>query len=456
MTRQLKNIHLFSRDGEYASFDKETYSLLSLNELTYQVIDFLQKDMSALEVSLNTGVPVGDIENLVSKLANPVSLPNIKETENKKPIINRITLHISNDCNLRCKYCYASGGNYKQKRGLMTEQTAKQFVDFCIETFERIENIVFFGGEPFLNPHIIKYVCSEFTKLYTEGKISHLPNFGAITNGTLWSQKTLTLIEKYFSFLTISVDGPKVINDLNRIDRIGQGSYLRISEFIRNVKALPNINLRYEATYTKQHVEMGFTHQSITEFFKTEFDLEGDVVNEHSLEQETIYEQTARNIEDSDNEYDITFWSVLSAIVEKKPKTMCSLYRNILAISVEGDIFPCHMNAGDKECSLGNIGGSNIYTDKLKFAKNHPGLSNKFKDNYICHNCWSNNICGGCSRLWFFDEEKHIYNIYPNAKLCQSNNRYLEEKLFQIIRLRKDPKKWQGFMGKLKKSKLHQ
>lgn len=453
MTQQLKNIHLFSRNGEYASFNKETYSLMALSELTYQVIDFLQKGMNICEVSLKTGVAISDIENFVKKISSKETLSNIKTAEVKKPIINRITLHISNDCNLRCKYCYASGGNYKQKRGLMTEQTAKQFIDFCVETFGQVENIVFFGGEPFLNPHIIEYVCSEFTKLYTERKINYLPNFGAITNGTLGTKKTYELIEKYFLFLTISIDGPQNINDLNRIDRFGKGSYLRISEFVGKVKTLPNINLRYEATFTKQHVEMGVTHQNLYDFFKTELGLEGNVVNEHSLEQDTIYKQTSENIKVADGEYDSTFWSVLSAVVKKQPKTMCSLYRDILAISVEGDIFPCHMNAGEQKCSLGNISGSNIFNDKAKFVKKQPGLGNKFKDNSICHDCWSYNICGGCSRLWFFDEEKLVYNVHPKVNLCQSNNRHLENKLFQIIRLRKDSKKWNDFISKLKVKK---
>lgn len=58
-------------------------------------------------------------------------------------MIRRITLHISNDCNLRCKYCFGGGGSYNQERNLMTEQTAIEFVDFCVEQFERVEKIVF-------------------------------------------------------------------------------------------------------------------------------------------------------------------------------------------------------------------------------------------------------------------------------------------------------------------------
>ncbi len=457
MTQQLENIHLFSRGGEYASFDKETFSLMSLNELTYQVINLLQSGKAIQEVSQMIGVMVGDIENLMARLESKDAFDKTAIEETSKPIISRITLHISNDCNLRCKYCYASGGNYKQKRGLMTQQTASQFIDFCVETFEKVENIVFFGGEPFLNPHIIEYVCSEFKRRYEEGKIDYIPYFGAITNGTLNSGKTIELIKKHFSFLTLSIDGPKEINDLNRIDSLGKGSYQRIADFIKTVKSLPNLDLKYEATFTKQHLEMGFTHQMLMDFFKKEFGLEGEVVNEHSLEKESIFVDKATHINATEAKYDSTFWSVLSAIVEKQAKTMCSLCREVLAISVDGEIYPCHMNAGEKECSLGRIDGSNIYNDKASFTKKQPGLNNKFKDNSVCKKCWSNKICGGCSRLWFFDEERHIYHVYPNEKLCLSNNRYLEDVLFQIIRLRKNPHQWKDFVSKLsKKSKSYQ
>lgn len=144
MTQQLENIHLFSKNGEYASFDKETYSLMTLSKLTYQVIDFLQSGMSVLEVSKETGVTVGDIINLISRLNSKRILSSTKKSECEKAIINRITLHISNDCNLRCKYCYASGGNYKQKRGLMTEQTARQFIIFVWKHLRRLK-ILFFS-----------------------------------------------------------------------------------------------------------------------------------------------------------------------------------------------------------------------------------------------------------------------------------------------------------------------
>jgi hypothetical protein len=40
-----------------------------------------------------------------------------------KKSIGRMTLHVSNDCNLRWKYCYANGGNYNLSKELMSYKT---------------------------------------------------------------------------------------------------------------------------------------------------------------------------------------------------------------------------------------------------------------------------------------------------------------------------------------------
>lgn len=450
MVQLLNHIHLFAHNEEYAFFDKETFSLTSLNKPTYQVIEMLQKGIGVKEVSLNLNIPLEDIKSLIARLSRKVNEGSLTEEKKEKPVIRRITLHISNDCNLRCKYCYASGGNYKMKRGLMTEETANSFIDFCVQNFGKVENIVFFGGEPFMNSSIIKYVCEKFTRLKNEGVIDYCPNFGAITNGTIMTEEVKTMVEKYFSFITVSIDGPQAINDFNRVDRYGKGSYERIKDFIERIKEMSNMLLRYEATFTKQHLLKGYTHQSLQEFFKVEFGIEGDVVNEQSMEKENMYSNTVVETKDDKTSYDSTFWSVLTAVVEKQSKTMCPLYRGMLAVSVDGELYPCHMNAGDKGCSLGNVKGENIYNNKDSFVKKQPGLKTNFKDNSVCNKCWSNKICGGCSRLWFYDEDEHVYNTYPKERLCQANNRYLEQILFQIIHLRKNPQKWDRFVSELK------
>lgn len=159
----------------------------------------------------------------------------------KRKVIKRITLHISNDCNLRCKYCFGGGGSYNQERNLMTEQTAIEFVDFCVEQFERVEKIVFFGGEPMLNLKGMEIVCNRFKYYKEEGKIDILPNFVIITNGTILTDRMLAFIKRNISAMTISIDGPKEINDIQRIYKNGKGSYERIAHFIHTIQEKTNV-----------------------------------------------------------------------------------------------------------------------------------------------------------------------------------------------------------------------
>ena len=68
-----------------------------------------------------------------------------------------------------------------------------------------------------------------------EGKIDILPNFVIITNGTILTDRMLAFIKRNISAMTISIDGPKEINDIQRIYKNGKGSYERIAHFIHTI-----------------------------------------------------------------------------------------------------------------------------------------------------------------------------------------------------------------------------
>lgn len=104
---------------------------------------------------------------------------------------------------MRCEYCYAHGGNYRGERKIITIETATQFVRFCVENFSSISVIVFLGGEPFLNLKIIEFICSEFHRLKDENIITYLPDFGAVTNGTILNDNLIQLLKEYFLLLQL-------------------------------------------------------------------------------------------------------------------------------------------------------------------------------------------------------------------------------------------------------------
>ena len=72
--------------------------------------------------------------------------------------IKALCLHVSHDCNLRCKYCFASTGDFGTGRLLMDADTAKAAIDFVIERSGARRNIEidFFGGEPLMAMDVVK------------------------------------------------------------------------------------------------------------------------------------------------------------------------------------------------------------------------------------------------------------------------------------------------------------
>lgn len=444
-------LHLIQSEDKYYAYIPSSYRIVKLNDLSYKILQHIQAGISIDKICKTYAIRRDEIDTMLrffleeSSHGISINTSDNKISDNETRIIDRITLHVSNDCNLRCKYCYASGGHYNSDRGLMSKETAETFVDFCFREFQQVRSIVFFGGEPLLNPSVIRYVCRLFEENYKVGNIGYMPKFGAITNGTILSAQALQIIEKYFSFLTISIDGPKDINDANRIDANGNGSFNRIASFIEQVKKIPHLSIQYESTFTDKHTSLGYTHAGIREFMKRRFHLHGDVLEEYSKEKNsntrvTLMRHSAEDILSGD--YPEGFFSILHTVATKTPKTMCQLYRRNFSVSTSGQIFPCHMNTGEERCCLGNISSDNVFTNPDFFLQAHPGIMYGFKNNSICEDCWANNLCGGCSRLWFYNEEESTYTKYPNQNLCKNNCKHIENILAKISDIREDAVLW--------------
>jgi len=370
-----------------------------------------------------------------------------EENENllKNKCIGRITLCISNKCNLKCSYCYANGGNYNLPESLMTMNTASKFINFCTTNFDKINSIVFFGGEPLLNPKIIKFVCESFERLYKENKINYIPTWGLITNGTILNDEILNLIRKYIKIITVSIDGPSDLNDFNRKFLNGMGSYSKIAYFIKRIKNETDSLVKFEATYTSYHSQNNWSRADVKSFLKKEFNIHGTISDD-------INSQNDNNIsiDNTETSFPEGFFGILRSMAYKKYKEMCLIGNNIIAVSADGDIYPCHMNIGKKHLSLGTINGNNFFNSREKYIYSFPYLNKIFKIEKPCINCWANPICGGCAMRWFYNWETNEYNSLPNNLLCETNKRYIEKILLLIVSLRKNKNKWAELLENLK------
>ena len=120
-----------------------------------------------------------------------------------------ILLIITNQCNLRCKYCYEVNKN----RQTMSMELAQSIIVKEMKE-EGLQTIEFHGGEPLMNFKLLKEVCEWFWATYKESDIK----FFLTTNGTLFTADVREWFEQHKSQIicSLSLDGTPEMNQHNR------------------------------------------------------------------------------------------------------------------------------------------------------------------------------------------------------------------------------------------------
>ena len=142
-----------------------------------------------------------------------------------KAPIKALCLHVSHDCDLRCRYCFASTGDFGTGRKIMTPETGRKAIDFLIEKSMGRENLEldFFGGEPLMAWETIKSTVDYARSIEKQ----HGKNFRftVTTNGMLLTDDKIEYINREMSNCVLSLDGRKEVNDNIRVTPNGKGCY---------------------------------------------------------------------------------------------------------------------------------------------------------------------------------------------------------------------------------------
>lgn len=159
------------------------------------------------------------------------------ELQEKK--IKLLILRVTNDCNLRCSYCYACGGESREN---MSWDIARQAVDYALARSKFLK-IQFTGGEPLLNLPLVKKVI-DYTK--------NIPvSFQIQTNGTLISMAVAEELKALRVALGVSLDGPPAVNDLLRPIKGGEPSTMAVINGLQNLGAV-GVKVGLTAVLTKE------------------------------------------------------------------------------------------------------------------------------------------------------------------------------------------------------------
>ena len=229
-------VQLFFTYGGFYLYDVNRNTILKIDKQTYDSIklnQYADKDNEAsknVEKLINLGYLSS---NRLKEIMHSASdnLPYILQSK-----IKMITLQVTQQCNLRCKYCAYSGGyeNRVHSNKKLSFEMAKKGIDFLFEHSYNSERVAvgFYGGEPLLEFELIKK-CIEYSEERSEGKKLA---FTITTNGTLLNKSVVEYFSLHNISLVVSLDGPKDVHDKNR--RFAGKDIGSFDTVIKNVEAI--------------------------------------------------------------------------------------------------------------------------------------------------------------------------------------------------------------------------
>ena len=320
-----------------------------------------------------------------------------------------VTFIVTEDCNLRCSYCYEVHKNEKHR---MSFDVAKKAIDYLLDNPQMFnaEAVLwdFIGGEPLLEidliDRIMDYIKIKTYKLGHKWSKNYRIHIG--TNGTLYDRSDVQrFIKKNKGKLDIgiTIDGTKRKHDMHRIYQNGKGSY---DDVYKNLplwlQEFPNSTTK--VTFGSE--DLIYLKESIVHLWENGLSIiPANVVFEDVWKEgdDKIFEQQMRNLADYIIEFEL--WDKVNCtlfddmIGMPNDRTIinsnyCGTGR-MLAIDAQGNFYPCLRFSDFTLCEKQGIPIGDIDTG-IDYDKIRPflTLSTKAISNDECLNC---EIASGCA-----------------------------------------------------------
>ncbi|MDR1473512.1 MAG: radical SAM protein [Lactobacillales bacterium] len=345
-----------------------------------------------------------DTKNLMDYIYNS---PPIKKKHSKTDSGNYLgnLVFISSEfCNLKCKYCFVNKGNYHQtKPQSMSFECYKEAVEYVLNKHTGIKNICFFGGEPLINFKEIQKFIKYYRQLVKiNGLISS--NIGVITNGTLVNEKIGKFLEENNINVTLSIDGPKSINDSGRVSDVFSSVYDKVIFNFKNFYFSKKL-LAVESTITNYHIK-NYNQNAVAKWIKDLEQINFDFIaflpavtedKDTKISDINILKKIYSDIvdyyfellsnENSIKSIEIGVLGMIHGIIGKSYIGNCAI-ANSLLVTPRGDLYPCQAFYESKTYQIGNLKNDKdviIYEELANLDRlNVPK----------CQNCIAKYLCG--------------------------------------------------------------
>jgi uncharacterized protein len=267
------------------------------------------------------------------------------------------TLHLTDACNLACRYCYV-----KQGRHYMSREVCRAAIELAADTGGH-SGIIFFGGEPLLCRERILDTVAYAESLQEQGRGKY--HYKVTTNGMLLDDSFLQYSLQHEIFIALSHDGIRPAHDANRVHRDGKGTFEELETTARNLlhcrpyapvlmTVAPN-TVNYYADSVKYLYGLGFR------YLLCSLDYSGDWTNGLLEELRKQYMSLAKWYKEmtlkEEKFYLSPFEVKISSHIHKGSycEERCELGKKQISVAPDGKLYPCVQFIGEEEYCIGDV-----------------------------------------------------------------------------------------------------
>jgi uncharacterized protein len=439
----LREFHQFQAAGRQFLYLVPSAAVFEVDVIAEAVIRVLSEGArpeGAVVESLADRFPIPALTAVISELRDVRAIGYEQQRDPKEPKflpmvpfpLSTMVLNVTNQCNLACTYCYEYGEdkivdteNGKQSK-FMSEATARQSVEFLLKESGQIAHMTFFGGETLLNFPVLKSTVAYARQRAAE--VGKSVDFSLTTNATLLQPEIIDFLADNEIGVTISMDGPRELQNKFRVFHNGAGSYdivaPKIKALLHRHRSRP---IGARVTLTSDTIDVTRIYRHLTEEFgfwevgfapvTTSPDHQYAISDrgfDRMLGQfrelaHEFQEHVAVNKHHGFSNIKDTLEEIHKGVSKAYP---CGAGLGLMGVSTDGDVAVCHRFAGSDQHKLGTVKDGIDRAAQQDFLEHHH-----IDDKTDCHTCWARPLCaGGCYH------EAHVrYGTTrrPNLHYCE-------------------------------------
>lgn len=345
-------------------------------------------------------------------------------------------------CNLRCVYCYHEGDpRCSDFSGNISHEILKKIIGNSADLAENVD-FLWHGGEPLLAGinHFKKAIDIENRTIF-KGKVRNMVQ----TNATLLNKRLCDFFNKHGFMISTSLDGPPEENDVNRIFANHSGTHHYISRAIKLWKSYGN-KIGAVALVTKSNVKKprdvyyGLKKSGLTScsFHFCSQDDAGSVRVVPTIQEAASFFKSVFDLwlNDDDPEFPIRNFRNILRVLCGGNTVDCASRKDgclgFIAITANGDVYPCHRFVNRPNFKIGNIlkqnlveiydGAANIYSSMCRTADK-------------CNNCEWLKMCGGGCAYERLVSHGSLRDIHPACELKKEIFSYVKERTKNLLKI---------------------